>query len=170
MQFHLVSERYINIRNDFHFGDLLLLPVSLSSLRSGVHVLLLLCDLPLTAWVCLYEFQFTLSRVVIGRSADIQDHLISSVRPVPKRPGWKGGGGGLWFLPGGRAWRDNARHPQYCYSAVLFLTHSWQCLSPWLLPFWLFLLIAFGSHMETQFKFFSMCFLVLEKADQVFND
>ena len=27
------------------------------------------------------------------RSADIQDHLISSVRPVPKRPGWKGGGG-----------------------------------------------------------------------------
>ena len=77
MQFHLVSERYINSRNDFHFGDLLLLPASLGSLGSGVHVLLLVCDLPLTTWVCLYEFQFTLSRAVIGRSADVQDHLFA---------------------------------------------------------------------------------------------
>ena len=53
---------------------------------------------------------------------------------------------------------------------MLSLTHPWQCHSPWLLLFWLFLLIAFGPHMGTQFKFFSMCFLVLEKADQVVND
>lgn len=77
MQFHLVSERYVNSRNDFHFGDLLLLPASLGSLGSGVHALLLVCDLPLTAWVCLYEFQFTLSRAVIRRSADVQDHLFT---------------------------------------------------------------------------------------------